>query len=500
MWFLLLQIFLLMLLAAAFGAALAWWWMRRRFEDVTETHAMLMSSAANQESLAKLATGDEIRGAVLTLNQSIAGVPRTDLAPVLERVGQLERTIASIRIPAPDMNPVVERLRAIDQRLTAFSFDPISNRVASLTSLVEKGPDFGPLQQRLTQLEQKLATMQPDLGPVHSGIVNLGLAVGRLEQPVKTVEQISAKLVEIESQLKAADARIAAIPRPDLAPMQNRLMDVQQAVGAIKLPVTDLSPVLQRIEELDTLVSLLDKPPTDLSPVQARLAALDGQLAAVERQLHDHVDRRAASVEQAVSAIRVPETDLSPVLGSVDALGQHIDERLDLRALENRLTSIEFGLAAVHDMLRNRSLNGPAPQPIVRPDLPWSQRQAAREMHAAPAAAPVSGQPQWEQKAFDPINGARRGGDQANLLKDAAFGPADNLEDINGVGSVLAAMLYDMGVFYFWQVAEWSDHDIAVVDGKLAHFRGRITRDDWVRHARELARQPSAARRPAAHR
>jgi hypothetical protein len=32
------------------------------------------------------------------------------------------------------------------------------------------------------------------------------------------------------------------------------------------------------------------------------------------------------------------------------------------------------------------------------------------------------------------------------------------------------------------------------------HFRGRITRDDWVSHARVLATSPTAAKRPMAYR
>ena len=61
---------------------------------------------------------------------------------------------------------------------------------------------------------------------------------------------------------------------------------------------------------------------------------------------------------------------------------------------------------------------------------------------------------------------------------------------------MLCELLHEVGVFYFWQVAEWSPQDIQWVDGKLEHFKGRITRDKWVEQARDLAMLPDSARRP----
>jgi predicted flap endonuclease-1-like 5' DNA nuclease len=68
---------------------------------------------------------------------------------------------------------------------------------------------------------------------------------------------------------------------------------------------------------------------------------------------------------------------------------------------------------------------------------------------------------------------------------DAAPADADNLEDINGVGPVLAKMLNDMGIYYFRQVAAWSEEDVDYVDSRLEDFKGRIHREDWVGSAKE---------------
>ncbi len=65
-------------------------------------------------------------------------------------------------------------------------------------------------------------------------------------------------------------------------------------------------------------------------------------------------------------------------------------------------------------------------------------------------------------------------------------GGADDLTRIKGIGPKLAVMLNEMGYYHFDQIANWSDEEVAWVDGNLQGFRGRVSRDEWVRQAREL--------------
>lgn len=61
----------------------------------------------------------------------------------------------------------------------------------------------------------------------------------------------------------------------------------------------------------------------------------------------------------------------------------------------------------------------------------------------------------------------------------------DDLKKIFGVGPVLERFLNDHGVFWFEQVARWSQADIDKFEGQLRKFSGRITRENWVRSATE---------------
>lgn len=61
----------------------------------------------------------------------------------------------------------------------------------------------------------------------------------------------------------------------------------------------------------------------------------------------------------------------------------------------------------------------------------------------------------------------------------------DDLKKIFGVGPVLERFLNDHGVFWFEQVARWSQADIDEFERRLRNFSGRITRENWVRSATE---------------
>ena len=66
-------------------------------------------------------------------------------------------------------------------------------------------------------------------------------------------------------------------------------------------------------------------------------------------------------------------------------------------------------------------------------------------------------------------------------------GEGDNLLRMKGVGPKLNQQLIDLGVTRYAQIANWTDADIAAIDGKLGNFKGRPVRDQWVDQAKYLA-------------
>lgn len=73
------------------------------------------------------------------------------------------------------------------------------------------------------------------------------------------------------------------------------------------------------------------------------------------------------------------------------------------------------------------------------------------------------------------------------MLTTAREGKADDLKKIKGVGPKLEKTLNSLGFYHFDQLASWSADEIAWVDANLEGFKGRATRDDWVKQAKTLA-------------
>lgn len=464
MWFLLLQIFALMVLAAVMGAALMWWWLNRRHADAAESRERLAAQASRFDLLASRDDLEKEIAAlgVLIRNEKPAAV---DLQPIEERLMRVQSAVGDIRVPETDMGPLHQRLNALEVKLAALpsNLDPVIAKVSDVGAAVAqiRPTDIRPIDERLMRVEGMLRDFkipEVDLGPVHSGIASLGIAMNGLEP-------LGARLGALDAKLGELGARLEGARRNDMDTIAGRFSNLSAAIGAI--PPTNLQPVLASLKDLETFVMALDRPPQDFTPLHNRFAALESAI--------QPVDRRLAGLEEALGGM--PGPDLEPVVSAVKS----IDSRHDLVAVENRLTAIEYGLAALHHMLRSR-----AEGLDVRPG---PGLHVVREAVAvAPPPRPV--------RDSDPINVARRADDKANLLSEPAFGAPDDLELIDGVGPMLASLLHEIGVFYFWQVAEWTPEEIDWVESKLKHFRGRIRRDDWVGHARALAAGPTAAKRP----
>ncbi|UWQ17814.1 NADH-quinone oxidoreductase subunit E [Jannaschia sp. M317] len=77
--------------------------------------------------------------------------------------------------------------------------------------------------------------------------------------------------------------------------------------------------------------------------------------------------------------------------------------------------------------------------------------------------------------------------DRPAALDGARDGKADNLKLIKGVGPKLEKLCNSMGFYHFDQIAAWTDQEIAWVDANLEGFKGRVTRDEWVKQAKLLA-------------
>lgn len=108
---------------------------------------------------------------------------------------------------------------------------------------------------------------------------------------------------------------------------------------------------------------------------------------------------------------------------------------------------------------------------------------SAKAEKAAPVVAPVAAAPVEAAPAETaPVAAAKPAS-----LKAPRKGKADDLKLIKGVGPVLEKLCHKLGYYHFDQIAAWTAAEVAWVDENLEGFKGRVTRDEWVIQARDLA-------------
>ncbi|SDZ04110.1 NADH dehydrogenase subunit E [Jannaschia faecimaris] len=96
--------------------------------------------------------------------------------------------------------------------------------------------------------------------------------------------------------------------------------------------------------------------------------------------------------------------------------------------------------------------------------------------------APKSKPKPATESALGPSDDAKPAG-----LDAPRGGSADDLKRIKGVGPKLEKLCNSMGFWHFDQIANWSADEISWVDQNLEGFKGRVTRDEWVKQAKLLA-------------
>ena len=119
-------------------------------------------------------------------------------------------------------------------------------------------------------------------------------------------------------------------------------------------------------------------------------------------------------------------------------------------------------------------VKGKAEKP-VKPVKKAAPKKAAPKKAAAPKAEP---KPAAKPKAAPKV-----------IYTDGPTdGEPDDLKKIKGIGPKFEGDLNSKGIYYYRQIAAWKAADIAMVEGVIDSFAGRIERDEWVKQAAELAK------------
>ncbi len=100
---------------------------------------------------------------------------------------------------------------------------------------------------------------------------------------------------------------------------------------------------------------------------------------------------------------------------------------------------------------------------------------------AAKAAQSASGPARAGRKPVAPDG-------KPEMLSGPREGGADDLKMIKGIGPKLEQLLNSLGVYHFDQIAGWRKKEVEWMDDNLKGFKGRVSRDEWVKQAKVLAK------------
>lgn len=295
---------------------------------------------------------------------------------------------------------------------------------------------------------------ETDLSSLQQRLDSVSTLIEKLPAPEKV------SFAALETRIDSLASKVDAIPAPEkisLATIESHIDSLAKRIDAIPAPA-DLSPFAAKLADLETTVRSIPKPAApkdvDWQPVKTELSSIQRQIRELPKvETHGPVDfapvtRQIESLEQRVSRIPQPE-------------------KADITPIANRLLSVETELARLGKRLS-------------RPEAPAVARRKREPATGKSALEPAT------RKSAEPV-----------ILSAALYGKKDDLRLISGVGPKLERLLNENGVYYYWQVASWSSGDINVIDERLDSFKGRITRDDWVRQARQLKQSPAAAPMPS---
>ena len=78
------------------------------------------------------------------------------------------------------------------------------------------------------------------------------------------------------------------------------------------------------------------------------------------------------------------------------------------------------------------------------------------------------------------------GSEPGNLLS-VPKGERDDLTALTGINAEAQDMLYDMGVFHYWQIAAWNDDEAANAAARLSLRGAALEGDAWLGDAKARA-------------
>ncbi|MGF1468322.1 MAG: hypothetical protein ACFCGT_19545 [Sandaracinaceae bacterium] len=524
------EISILLLAAVGLGGLLVWWFYHRQiaayraaFDEVKDdwdawrhTHGVESTRVdALEERFEGLTAGQEsMSGSIQTAQERADEVAR--------EVAQLEESLEAL---PGDVEP---RFAALTGRLNTLEKRHTDARRA-IGGIREEAEEA---EQRRLELDRKIGAIRATVGTWREPHEKLDRRVDELFGQVLAHERFGVRLDDVEKTLAesltkmeaARSAFVAETPStaatqqmpamggvlPEaldglevaLAEQRARLEELEDAVrtrGSQASPsrppgeVAEAPPdVTRRIEAMEAehrrLLERAEALQRGLEEAETARASLDTRFGAVDdavSTLRGSLERHVEALREQLTSLRGDHESLRQRLAPLDALVHSLGNlggRLDdldasLNGVSSEHADLAGRFAAVRIQLAELTTESPGAE--LRPVIAELQEEKADRVDLSELLSRVR---RLEPDTPD-VSDADR---PASLLPEPLAGPPDDLKVIRGIGPKLERLLHDLGIYYYEQIASFTDRDVAWVDAHLDVFQGRVLRDEWVAQAKEL--------------
>ena len=234
--------------------------------------------------------------------------------------------------------------------------------------------------------------------------------------------------------------------------------------------------------------------------LRSRVQELEGRISSRDSEVSDLKGKLAAAgagvamaSAAAAGAVRSSGDSGSAAQGTADAAstGEADDETYALE-WQNRY------LAARVKYLEGRIAEAPAASAAPKAKAPAAKKAAAPKVVTTKAAAkPTSKKPAAKKPAAKKATTKSAPKPKVLYTDGPTDGAPDDLKLIKGIGPKFEKDLNGKGIYYFRQIANWKAADVKMVEGVIDSFPGRIGRDEWIKQAKVLEKDPTKVRKMA---
>lgn len=263
--------------------------------------------------------------------------------------------------------------------------------------------------------------------------------------------------------------------------------------------------------------NLLEKSQDRIKTAESKLAESQAALAAQSDRLHQmdelkatwnaaekiHAAEKRALNEWKAKADKL-ETELRKTRAALTEQAVHTDPQLngdwkvrlekteqERQALQVELTEAARREAKWHDEVLAMQAQIQRLQAQNSAVAPVEAKEKTRAISPAePSVEEILKPKERSKEAFTLARIKERGkGVNFEKIGYSRSEDADDLKQIKGIGPSLEKKLNSIGIFSFFQIANFESEDEELVNEAIEFFPGRIKRDKWVAQAKEMLKQ-----------